>query len=336
LVPLGSAWLLNKIKAKSEVSTGQFAMMFLHGNPFMAFNSMIRFQRAKDERTTVSVTERLGQARSPFTVEELLEALADPRFNVRFEAIISIARTDPDPRLTQALCTMLERGEPALSVVAAWALGRIGDQMAVDALRDALEAPYRSIQAHSARSLGTLQDDEIKEVLLRRLAQEHDEGLKIAFTAALSKLGAVEAIPDMLALLKDTDDHYLRMEIALALGSLVGEEGAFVRLLRGIRQDIGMTASQALIEISRKLGPDLPLDLHDMFASSIEAFSRDDLKSGINSLAEAALSLDSGTFPPEVGQVLTVSASALQTGGIERDDFLVLLLHTLSHHLSTA
>ena len=196
----------------------------------MAFNSMIRFQRAKDERATVSMTERLGKSRSPLTVEELLEALADPRFNVRFEAIIFIAPYDRDPRLTHALCTMLERVwfcPPALSVVAAWALGRIGDQQAIDALRAGLDAPYRSIQAHSARSLGTLKDDEVTRVSLgRRLVEEQDEGLKIAFTAALCKLGAVEAVPEMLALLTETEDLYLRMEIALALGSLVGEEGS--------------------------------------------------------------------------------------------------------------
>ena len=178
VVPLTSAWLMNRIKVSSEVSAGKFASMFLHGNPIMAFDSMIRFQRAKDERATVSMTERLGQSRSPLTVEELLEALADPRFNVRFEAIISIARTDRDPRLTHALCTMLERGEPALSVVAAWALGRIGDQQAIDALRAGLDAPYRSIQAHSARSLGTLMDEEVKDILFRRLVEEQDEGSK--------------------------------------------------------------------------------------------------------------------------------------------------------------
>ena len=37
------------------------------------------------------------------TVEELLEGLRDPRFNVRFESIISIARMEPDLRLVEGL-----------------------------------------------------------------------------------------------------------------------------------------------------------------------------------------------------------------------------------------
>ena len=82
--------------------------MFIHGNPFLAFESMIRYYRAKDERATVAMTERLGQSHSPLTVEELVEALADPRFNVRFEALISIARSNRDPRLVEALIEILE------------------------------------------------------------------------------------------------------------------------------------------------------------------------------------------------------------------------------------
>jgi NNP family nitrate/nitrite transporter-like MFS transporter len=332
IIPLVSAWIMNRIKTSSEVSTGKFAAMFLHGNPIMAFNSMIRFHRAKDERDIVNVTERLGQSHSPLNVEELLEALADPRFNVRFEAIVSIARTDPDPRLTHALCTVLERGEPALSVHAAWALGRIGDQSAIFSLRNGLDAPYRSIQAYSARALGTLQDVEMKPELLRRLGEEQDSGLKMAYTSALSKMGAVEAIPEMLALLANTEDYYLRMEIALALGRLVSEEGDFVRLLRSVRQDPGTAASQVLIEVDRKLDRSHESVLHTKLEETIDAFARNDLDGGVARLAAFTLDLDKEQFSQPITQILVGCAKNLKSGGIDRSGFLVLLLHTLTHH----
>ncbi|MEN8243102.1 MAG: MFS transporter [Chloroflexota bacterium] len=335
IVPLGSAWLMNRIKVKSEVSTGKLAAMFLHGNPLMAFNSMIRFQRAKDERSKVSMTEKLGKSRSPLTVEELLEALADPRFNVRFEAIISIARTDPDPRLTRALCTLLERGEPALSVVAAWALGRIGDLEALTTLREGLGAPYRSIQAHSARSLGTLLDAEMKPELLRRLTEEQDPGLKIAFSSALGNLGAVEAVPEILTLLAETEDQFLRLEVALTLARLVGEESKFVRLLRSARQDAGTAASQILIEISRKLAGSQSEELNTNWEASIDAFAQNDLELGATHLAEGVPLLNLEGLDPAAQQVLTASAEYLTVGGDQRIDFLVLLLHTLSHFVES-
>ena len=88
--------------------------------------------------------------------------LGDPRFNVRYEAIISIARTPSHPRLTSALIEILNGTELSLSNVSAWALGRIGDPEAVAALRDRLDSDYRSVQAHCARALGTLKDEVVR------------------------------------------------------------------------------------------------------------------------------------------------------------------------------
>ena len=112
----------------------------------------MRYRWALDEQATVQTTERLGRAGSKLAVEELLEALADPRFNVRFEAILAIARMPPEARLFAALAEILQGNNPALSVIAAWALGRIGGEQAREPLRQGLDARYRSIRAHSARA----------------------------------------------------------------------------------------------------------------------------------------------------------------------------------------
>src|SRR5690606_8425521 len=117
--------LFRFIKADTNIRTSEFAGMFLQGNPFMAFESMFRFYRAKDEQAAIVATERLGQAHSLLTIDELLESLQDPRFFVRFEAVVSIARSDPpDPRYVEALTQILQGTELSLTVLAAWALGR--------------------------------------------------------------------------------------------------------------------------------------------------------------------------------------------------------------------
>ena len=38
------------------------------------------------------MAERLGRAKSPLALDELINTLEDPRFNVRLEAIVSLAR----------------------------------------------------------------------------------------------------------------------------------------------------------------------------------------------------------------------------------------------------
>ena len=168
MLPVIASVLLSRIQTGSRYTVTEFAGMFMHGNPLLAAESLIRYGRPRDEEATVSLTERLGEAKSPLTVEELFEALADPRFNVRFEAILAMARLPAEPRVIEALAEIVGQAEPALSVVAAWALGRLGDPRAIAPLRDGLHSQYRSVQAHSARALGTLRDAELEGALLQR------------------------------------------------------------------------------------------------------------------------------------------------------------------------
>jgi HEAT repeat protein len=223
ILPIISLYFFKGVRRDSTVSMGTFAGFLLRGNPFMAVESMVRYHIAKDEETTVRLTERLGQTKSLLAVEELLASLADPRFNVRFEAIVAIGRTRPDEQLITALAQVLHGNDPALSVMAAWALGRIHDDRARDTLLEALDSSYRSIRAHSARSLATLGDVTAVPELLQRLPTEPDEGLRLAYAAALGQLQATEATPLILKLLADTEEETAQAELALSLARMVGE-----------------------------------------------------------------------------------------------------------------
>jgi HEAT repeat protein len=81
----------------------EFAGIFLRGNPFVAMSSLVKFNLARDEQVHRSAYREDGAVRSRLTVEELLSAMHDPRFSVRYEAVIAISRTRSDPRLTEAL-----------------------------------------------------------------------------------------------------------------------------------------------------------------------------------------------------------------------------------------
>ncbi|MBZ0291629.1 MAG: MFS transporter, partial [Anaerolineae bacterium] len=228
VLPIVSLLLFRGVRADSDVSVGEFAGLFTRGNPFFALESLIGYYRSKDERRTVVMTERLGQSKSPLTVDELLEALSDPRFNVRFESIISISRTKSHPRLVEALCNIVEGTELSLTVVAAWALGRIGDAGAIPTLRNGLNSDYRSVRAHCARALGTLGDVESAPLLLERLNSETDKGLCMAYASALGNLGSAEAVDKIVAFLGETDNEGARFELVLALARMVDGEHTFI------------------------------------------------------------------------------------------------------------
>ncbi len=328
-------WIFKSVRGDSPVSTGQFAGLFLHGNPLRAFDAMIRYHRAQDERSTVFMTARLGQTQSHLTVDELLDALRDPRFNVRYEAIISVARMQPDPRLTEALIVVLRGKSPALSVIAAWALARTGDRRALPSLREGLNSDYRSIQSHCARALATLGDQECIPELLARLQSESDYGQQIAYASALGKLQASAATDALLALLQGADDEITQLELALAVARTaartVGDEHYFIQLLRQSRGETGTALAQALVGLRRKVGKLAREDGQALAAldAGSDLLARNNLTAGAQQLQTLIEHLPLAHFPAAAASVLRACAAALATSGAARIEYLILVLHTL-------
>jgi len=328
---LGCNLVIQRVRGDNKFGVRQFTGIFLRGNPFLAMGSLIRYQQARDESDAVRVTERLGQAKSPMTVDELLDALADPRFQVRFEAIISIARMPPDPRLITALIEILNGTELALSVVAAWALGRLGDQSALPALRAALDSPYHSIQAHSARALGALGDTEIVPNLIARLEPETDKGLQMAYASALGKLGATQAVDLLLALFDKTTNAGARLELALCLARLVGNEHHFIHLVRRLREDLGTAAAQAVLNFKKKIDRNSTVanELDPLLSQCAEAFAREDFAPALAHLETVTRFVADDHYKEAAGKILNHSAAHLVEVGVEHIGYLLLTLHTL-------
>jgi HEAT repeat protein len=334
-LPLLANVMFRGVHGDSLLSTIQFAGIFLRGNPIMAMGSMIRFYTAKDEEDAVAATDWMGKIRSRLTVDELLDSLADPRFNVRFEAILAIARMPADARLTEALVQVLQSKSPALSVVAAWAIGKIGAKDAVPPLREALHSRYRSVQGYSARALATLGDVDAVPELLARLENEQDDGLSVAFASALGKLGVGEALPSLLARLAKSDDEAMAAELALAVARILGNERAYIHVARSMRSQPGTTIAQTLANARRHIarvqrrGEALTADL-----SSIEdAFAREQLDEAARKLGEWIEHLPTGWYRTTGDAVLREVACMLQTEGFARPEYVLLGLHTITEGL---
>lgn len=327
---LASLPLIRRMRADNRFGMGQFVGIFLRGNPFLAMGSLIRYQYSRNEHDAVLVTERLGEAKSLLTVDELLDALHDPRFQVRFEALISIARMPPDHRLREALIETLNGTELALSAMAAWALGRMGDQEALPALRSALDSPYLSIKAHSARAIGALRARELAPLIRERLAAEQDKGLQMAYASALGNLHDQEATGLLLGLLEHTANDKARLELALALSRLVGHEHSYIQLVRGGREDLGTTVAQALTTFKRKLERTTkPNGEAVTLTNCINAFAHHDRAGGIRQVSQILRELEPEHFHPTSQQILSACAAALERYGEQHLEYLYLTLHIL-------
>jgi HEAT repeat protein len=340
LFPLFSILLFSGVQADSGVTTRQFAGMFVRGNPFYALGSLVRYRRARDEREAIEGTERLGSTRSPLTVEELIEALHDPRFGVRFEAVVAMARHGEDPQLTDALIEVLDGNEPSLSTMAAWALGRLEDERALAALRRGMDSRYRSVQAHCIRSLGSLGDRTMLPAMLERLEGEQDAGVQLALASALGKLGATDAMGRLLVLLHEADTPDERREFALAIARLVGKERGFIQLQRRAETEPGTAFSQETTALKERLAEEDEVaskgaeELAEALDAAADALAREELDLGVALLA-AALGQLAGMLPAEEGErkdppcrmVVRACAAQMERLGPGRIEYVVLALH---------
>lgn len=346
LCPVVARFVLGRIEIKENLTVSQFLGIFFRGNPFLAMSSLIRYNFARSEDAAVLNTERLGQARSVLTIDELLEALEDPRFNVRFEAIIATSRMAPDPRLRESLLRILTGSTPALSVIAAWALGRMNDVDALPGLRLGLEAEYHSIQAHSARALGTLTDQESLPILRERFLEKvdgqwADPGLRMAYASALGKMRDEASVDEMLSFLNETQDVAIRLELVLALARMVGDESHFIQQQRLIRSDTGTAISRAVTALEKPLvralaqsKVELSFD-DELFLTCAEKFARNEIAAGAQLLGQIARNASQLEMPPASKRILDACIEEIEQldigsdVGDERHEYLILTLHTI-------
>ena len=329
VLTLASTLVLLGMRADNRYGVGEFAGMFFRGNPFLAMTSVIRYYMARTERSTISMAEHLGRAKSPLALDELIDTLEDPRFHVRFEAIVSLARMPADARVIEALTKVLEGTEVASTSMAAWALGRLGDRRAVAPLRQSLDSGYRSIRAQSARALGALRDPSVAGELLERLEQEEDIGLLMAYASALGNLRAREALPVLIRLMPSMTNPGARMELALSIARILGNERRFIDLLRQARRDLGTAVAQELVRVQRRWVRRGGAQLEAEIKASADAFAHGDEEAGAAHFTRALTIILEKGAGDAAGSVLAMCAEHIGEYGAEHPEYVLLALHTL-------
>lgn len=330
IVLLAGLFILWRLKAERGMNAARFVRMFFQGDPVLALESMVRFNTARSEADRMSHAHRLGQARSPLTVQELTEALDDPSFNVRYEAVTSIARTRPDRRLVEALARVLRGPNPELAEAAAWALGRQGHRSAIRPLRQALLKGTPGVQACSARALGMLGDQEAGPDLILLFHREKDVPLRMACAAALGGLRARAVTPALLAWLRELEEESGRKELAFAIAQIVGREYYFIRLWRETQVEPGTVLSAALNDLKEAI-PGLPDGvMHSTLDRCVEALARDDLAAAGRLLAEVIQTLPFDRIDSATAAVLNECADRFTADAKPRMEHLLLALHAIN------
>jgi len=317
---------ISQLRPDDATPFTRFTGMFLRGNMVRALESLIQYNFAGDETTRLETTERMGDARSPLSNNELIEALNDPSFNVRYQAVNSIGRMPPDRELVDALLEKLSEEPSELSFVVTRSLGRLGDTRAIEPLRAYLFSGYHLLEANAARALAMLGDRDSIPHLLEKLRQEPSPTLRVAYATALGKLGAVEAISDLFALLHHLDTEAQRGEVGLALARIVGNERYYMQQWRAVRSNPSTATAQAILALQK-------LTSNPEFTNATETctayFAQGDLQQGAAALKEILSDLPTDSLDKTLVCILNECVGGLAEFGDPRTEFILLSLYTL-------
>jgi HEAT repeat protein/Na+/melibiose symporter-like transporter len=325
--------VLNRVRADGALPVKRFWGMFMQGNVFVAMESMIRYSRARDESARVQQTQRLGDSKNPLTARELIEALNDPSFNVRFEAVIAISRMPATPELVDALLLVLAGSEPDLGIAAAWALGKLGDRSAILPLQEMLLSEYRLLAIHSARALAKLNDTDSVPFFIKRLHEEPDDKLRLAYASALGMMRVKEAVGDLLTLLQRMNDPVLRDELTLAVARIIGPEWYYMQLWRSTREDFGTSIAQAIYDLSDELSRKHRVDREqlELVRKAASAFSQNSLEIGVENWTEfLSQFLKTSMSDSTVAKVIEHCAEQLMPFNSDRKVYMLLSLQAVN------
>jgi HEAT repeat protein len=155
-------------------------------------------------------------------VEGLIEALRAPPVagSVQLQtAVIKGLRNIGAPESAPAVSALLDLDHPeAVRASAARALGPMGSNVALPALRSAVSDPSKKVQKWAMRSLGELRDRECLDALIDGL-QNEDWGIRSYAAGALGEIGDQRATDSLIAILRDSH-RTVRLSVIRALVEL--------------------------------------------------------------------------------------------------------------------
>jgi HEAT repeat protein len=222
-------------------------------------------------------------AESDVAIEDIVGRLTDPDSEVREEAARALGRIGSRESF-DALVAQLRDSESSIRPEAARALGHVGDPRAVTHLLEALQDPSVELQEAAAEALGDLGSRESAQTLLALLrGTQAAERVKAQGAEALSQLGTIEAVWEIVPLMHRTSNAVLRRQLAIALGNLLGRTGEFYRYVTG---EAGRTearaerlvaeAERSLRRLTRSVSPEARSRIVERFVEAREAFDAGD------------------------------------------------------------
>lgn len=182
---------------------------------------------------------------------------------------------DPDWVVSRTLVDWLEGDYSEFRMVAAAALGRVGDETSLSALMEALTDPDPRVRVQAVRSCGLIGDTRCVPALADRL-DDPSQRVKREATNALGSIGTTDALKALVPVARAEEESIRRMAID-ELGKLGSLEPVVV-LLRGLEDNsksIQRAAMLSLIRLFVEAPPEQTEEVRETVAEQLEALEAD-------------------------------------------------------------
>jgi HEAT repeat protein len=152
-------------------------------------------------------------------VEALVRALGDDEEFVAWQASEALAAQEPGHVFAPVEAALTD-ADPARRVGAAQALGKLGGDAAVAALRNQITDPEPQVRAAVASALGQMHDPNLAETLLPLIDDADPEVVRAAARALGHIANTVAACPMAAALVRPGQDVLVRRALAAGLAHI--------------------------------------------------------------------------------------------------------------------
>ncbi|MGB2805070.1 MAG: HEAT repeat domain-containing protein [Candidatus Zixiibacteriota bacterium] len=200
----------------------------------------------------------------PALREEIVKKLWDLHQGAEFrplreKAIEVLGLIKPD-NIIDSLTKNLGAKESEVRWSAAYALGSIGSEKAIEPLIEALTKDKESyVRGRAADALGSIGSEKAIAPLIEALVTDEGSSVRLRAAVALGSIGSEKAIEPLIEALSTDEDKYVRWSAAHVLGSIGGEK-AIAPLIEALSADedsdvrssaadaLGRTGSQKAVD----------------------------------------------------------------------------------------
>lgn len=253
-----SGWAFHLLREEDGLSIRALFANFTTGHPMRALIGIQQFGGETSEDRRRELAFGLGSFGSPLAKKELIEALRDPSFDVRHEAVRALGHMAPHADAVAALEQVLQLdGLIELQYAALESLGRMRARGAADRVAGFLNNGNALLRARAIRSLGEMRAHDHTLRLRAALAGDPDLDCRLAAVSALGKIGDADSLPGLVAIYLELARDAAGMGeprskvVLLAIAKIVHCEESFAHFWRHEQRSPGEAVSDLLLGLSK-------------------------------------------------------------------------------------